>query len=176
MTFDEHIRSIWKKASAKLNKLNRAATFMCPDKRHLIMNIFFSAQFNYYSLIWMFDNRILNQKINRFHERYSVSLRIQSECGKMWTRKNSVFGHISHSVNLFRNSWGKSYTKFAIHFNLLVVILICTKYCEVRQYYEHKTFNLRPVATGLFVLAIPNKILWMKYSNPVKLDKTTKLW
>ena len=97
MTFDEHIRSIWKKASAKLNKLNRAATFMCPDKRHLIMNIFFSAQFNYYSLIWMFDNRILNQKINRFYERYSVSLRIQSECGKIRTRKNSVFRHFLHS-------------------------------------------------------------------------------
>ena len=31
-------------------------------------------------------------------ERYFVSLRIQSECGKIRTRKNSVFGHISHSA------------------------------------------------------------------------------
>ena len=31
-------------------------------------------------------------------ERYEVSLRIQSECGKIRTRKYSVFGHISHSV------------------------------------------------------------------------------
>ena len=30
-------------------------------------------------------------------ERYGVSLRIQSECGKIRTRKNSVFGHFSHS-------------------------------------------------------------------------------
>ena len=30
-------------------------------------------------------------------QRYFVSLRIQFECGKMRTRKNSVFGHISHS-------------------------------------------------------------------------------
>ena len=29
--------------------------------------------------------------------RYEVSLRIQSECGKIRTRKNSVFGHISWS-------------------------------------------------------------------------------
>ena len=28
---------------------------------------------------------------------YFVSLRIQSEYGKIWIRKNSVFGHISHS-------------------------------------------------------------------------------
>ena len=31
-------------------------------------------------------------------EGYKVSLRIQSECGKIRTRKNSVFGYISHSV------------------------------------------------------------------------------
>ena len=32
-------------------------------------------------------------------ERYEESLRIQSECGKIRTRKNSVFGHFSRSVN-----------------------------------------------------------------------------
>ena len=31
-------------------------------------------------------------------ERYEVSLRIQSECGKIRTRKNSVSGHFSRSV------------------------------------------------------------------------------
>ena len=31
-------------------------------------------------------------------ERYEVSLRIQSECGKMRTRNYFVFGHISRSV------------------------------------------------------------------------------
>ena len=31
-------------------------------------------------------------------ERYSVSLRIQSKCGKIRTRKNSVFGDFPHSV------------------------------------------------------------------------------
>ena len=32
-------------------------------------------------------------------ERHFVSLCIQSECGKIRTRKNSVFGHFSHSVS-----------------------------------------------------------------------------
>ena len=32
-------------------------------------------------------------------ERYSVSLRIQSECRKIRTRKNSVFGHFSRSAS-----------------------------------------------------------------------------
>ena len=33
-------------------------------------------------------------------ERYSVSLRIQSERGKIRTRKTFVFGHFSHSVTI----------------------------------------------------------------------------
>ena len=33
-------------------------------------------------------------------ERYFVSLRIQSECGKIRTRNNSVFGHFSRSDSL----------------------------------------------------------------------------
>ena len=32
-------------------------------------------------------------------KRYEVSLRIQSECGKIRTRNNSVFGHLSLSAN-----------------------------------------------------------------------------
>ena len=32
-------------------------------------------------------------------ERYSVSLRIQSDCGKIRTRKNPAFGHFSRSVS-----------------------------------------------------------------------------
>ena len=31
-------------------------------------------------------------------ERYGVSLRMQSECGKIWTRKSSVFGHFPRSA------------------------------------------------------------------------------
>ena len=33
-------------------------------------------------------------------KRCSVSLRIQSECAKIWTKKNFVFGHFSRSVEL----------------------------------------------------------------------------
>ena len=34
-------------------------------------------------------------------ERYRESLRIQPECGKIWTRKNSVFVHFSRSASYF---------------------------------------------------------------------------
>ena len=32
LTFDEDIRSIYKKASAKLNALSRVAKYICPEK------------------------------------------------------------------------------------------------------------------------------------------------
>ena len=38
-------------------------------------------------------------------ERYKISLRIQPECGKIRTRKNSVFGHIAHSEYFVRKKW-----------------------------------------------------------------------
>ena len=41
--------------------------------------------------------------------RYFVSLQIQSECGKIQTRKNFAFGHISHSVRI---SWFDSFLNF----------------------------------------------------------------
>ena len=34
---------------------------------------------------------------------YSLNLRIQSECGKIRTRKNSVLGYFSHSAGLSEN-------------------------------------------------------------------------
>ena len=46
--------------------------------------------------------------------RYSVSLRIQLECGKIRTRKNSVFGHFSPSVVVWEiyKTLNKLNTKF----------------------------------------------------------------
>ena len=69
LTFDEYIRRICKKAGAKLNALSRVAKRMCPEKRRLIISVFFSAQFSHCSLILMFHNRSFNHKIYRLHER-----------------------------------------------------------------------------------------------------------
>ena len=42
---------------------------MNTKKMNLNVNAFFSSQFNYCPLTWMFHNRSLNHKINRLHER-----------------------------------------------------------------------------------------------------------
>ena len=64
-----HINSICKKASQKLNALSRIAPYMNIQKRRTIMKSFVTSQFSYCPLIWMFHSRRLNNKINSIHER-----------------------------------------------------------------------------------------------------------
>ena len=42
---------------------------MCPEKRKTVMKAFVTSQFGYLSLVWMFHNKGLNNKINSLHER-----------------------------------------------------------------------------------------------------------
>lgn len=53
LMFDVHVTSICKKASAKINVLNRVAKYMCTEKRLIIINTFFSSQ-----LIFVKDRQI----------------------------------------------------------------------------------------------------------------------
>ena len=58
-------------------------------------------------------------------ERYSISLRIQSEYGKKRTRKNSVFGHFSRSVRNI-HKWITVLNDF--HF--LLIYFQCSSCCR----------------------------------------------
>ena len=66
LNFNEHLDGIIKKASRKINALSRIIPFMNISKRRILMNSFFNSQFNYCPLVWMFDSRSINNKINRF--------------------------------------------------------------------------------------------------------------
>lgn len=69
LKFETHIESILQKASRKLNALARLTPYMDLSKKRILMNAFFYSQFNYCPVIWMFHSCILNNKINRLHER-----------------------------------------------------------------------------------------------------------
>ena len=47
----------------------RVVPFIKINKRKLLMNAFFKAQFNYYPLVWMLHSHALNNNINRLQER-----------------------------------------------------------------------------------------------------------
>ena len=65
----EHILSLCKKVNRKLHALSRVSKYMTLNKCRILMRSFIISQFNYCPLIWMIENRGLNDKINRIHER-----------------------------------------------------------------------------------------------------------
>ena len=69
LNFKEHLEGIIKKASQKVNVPSRITPFMNLTKRKLLMNLFFTSQFNYCPLVWMCHNRTIDNKINRLHEK-----------------------------------------------------------------------------------------------------------
>ena len=58
--FDEHVTSLCRKASQKVNALARVARCMNLAERTLIMNAFIFLQFGCYPLLWIFRSRKLN--------------------------------------------------------------------------------------------------------------------
>ena len=69
LDFNEHVSNICKKVSTKLHALARISNFMNPQKPRMLMKAFIESQFSYCPLIWMFHSRLLNNRINKLHER-----------------------------------------------------------------------------------------------------------
>ena len=95
LNFNEHVTSLCKKASQKLNALSRLASSMTFDQRKLIFNSFIISNFSYCPIVWMFHSRKLNERINHIHER---ALRIvyrdfTSSFQELLVKDNSVTIH-----------------------------------------------------------------------------------
>ena len=70
LNFDCHVNHLCNKANKKLRALARVTSYMTLEKKKIVMNSFFNAQFNYCPLIWMLHSRKNNNKIKHLHERY----------------------------------------------------------------------------------------------------------
>ena len=69
LNFDEHVRSLCKKAGRKLSVLFRLSSYMNVKQKAILMKSFFESQFGYCPLVCMFYSREVNNKINHLHER-----------------------------------------------------------------------------------------------------------
>ena len=69
LNFNCHLENILKKASKKVLVSARITLYMSIPKRKLLMNSFFTSQFNYCPLTWICHSRTMNNKINHLHER-----------------------------------------------------------------------------------------------------------
>ena len=117
--FNEHLESILKKAGQKVNALSRILPYINFEKRRILMNSFFTSQFNYCPLVWMFHSRTMNNKINHLHER---CLRIvysdkTSSFEKLLETDRSVPIHIRNlqilATEFFKESKGLAPTIFS---------------------------------------------------------------
>ena len=98
LNFNEHLNDIISKASRKVNALSRIMPYMNLSKKKKLVSSFFNSQFNYCSRIWMFHNRIINNKINHLHETclhllYGVK---SSSSEKLLDQDKSVTIHDTH--------------------------------------------------------------------------------
>ena len=60
LSFDKHIKTLYRKAGQKLNALARISNYFTHDQKRLLLNSIIKSQFSYCPLIWMFCSRPLN--------------------------------------------------------------------------------------------------------------------
>ena len=69
LSFESHLKLVFKKVSQKFHTLVRISKFISKKKLRVIMKAFIMSQFSYCPLVWMCHSRTLNNKINKLHER-----------------------------------------------------------------------------------------------------------
>ena len=69
LNFDSHVNHLCNKTNKKLEALARVTPYMTLEKKKIVMNSFFNAQFYYCPLIWILHSRKSNSKIKLLHER-----------------------------------------------------------------------------------------------------------
>ena len=69
LDFDRHVNHLCNKANKNLRAIARVTPYMTLEKKKIVMNSFFNAQFNHYPLIWMLHSRKNDNKIKHLHER-----------------------------------------------------------------------------------------------------------
>ena len=113
LSFDDHAESICKRAGAKLSALTRVTQYINTKKR-LILNAFFSSQFNYSPLTWKFHNGSLNHEIYRLGERClrGVYSDVHSSYDELFNLDNSASIH-HRNLQILATEMFRVYTRSA---------------------------------------------------------------
>ena len=176
LTFKKHVQAICKKASQKLHALTRISIYMEPKKLKVLMKAFVMSQFSYCSLIWMFHDRTLNNKINRIHER---ALRIAykdnvSSFENLLLMDNSVTVHqrnlqlLMIEIYKTRNNLNPSFMKQIFEAKVLPYNLRCS---EKLQLPKAKTTGL-----GIDTVRFVGGRVWETLPTELKTSSSLKIF
>ena len=168
LNFNEHVSSMCKKASQKLNALSRIASSMTFDQRRLILNSFITSHFSYCPIVWMFHSRNLNERTNHIHER---ALRI------VYKDFNSSFQELlieDNSLNIHHRNLQKLMTEFFKVKNGLSPELMIDVFEFIEKPYSLRTtshFRSRKIRTTKYGIETPSYLghkLWNLVPNEYK--------
>ena len=146
---------------------------MNPQKRKVLMNAFFNAQFNYCPLIWMLHSRQNNNKIKHLHERcprliHSDKLSSYEELEK----DGSVSVHHKNirslAIEMFQVKHGQSPE------NVSDIFAQTTQHYNFRQNRDFRIRSVKSVYQGSESISYSFKIeicKWLPQSCPCRLCK-----
>ena len=182
LNFNEHVSGLCKKASQKLHALARVSPYMNIIKRRTIMNAFINSQFGYCPLVWMFHSRMLNNRINKIHER---ALRIvynddHSSFDELLNRDVSFTIHEKNvqilAIEIFKGINGLSPEIMKHVFPLKESYEYCPRF-------PFKTVNINSVSYGTETLSFIGPKIWALLPNDLRKVKSLpefkrkiKLW
>ena len=168
LNFNEHVSSLCKKASQKLNALSRIASCMTFDQRRLILNSFITSHFSYCPIVWMFHSRKLNERIKHIHERA-----LRAFCKDF----NSSFQELlikDNSLNIHHRNLQKLVTEIFQVKNDLSAELMNDVFEFIEKPYSLRTtshFRLRKICTTKYGIETPSYLgpkLWNLVPNEYK--------
>ena len=98
LNFNSHISTLCTTASKKLKCLHRIRNYISIPQAKILCNAYIYSTFNYCSLIWMFCNKIANNKINKIHLRTlrTIYLNDEATLNELLKNDNSESIHSKH--------------------------------------------------------------------------------
>ena len=159
--------------SREANVLGWITNYISLEKHRIVIKTCIKSQFNYCKLIWMFHSRIINNKINRLHER---ALRIvysdfKSSFEGLLMKDNSFSIHEKNIQSLaieiykFLNGLSPSFLNNVFHKN------ISNSY-DLRNHKELYSRNPKTVRYGTETVSYIAPKIWSKVPETIKMSSS----
>ena len=94
LNFRNHIEDLCTKANQKIHALARLSNYIDAVKSEMLMNSSISSQFKYCPLVWMFNDRTTNKKLNRTFAK-PLRLVCKGSESKLEKLKDKIWDHSS---------------------------------------------------------------------------------
>ena len=143
------------------------------EKRRIAMKTFIESQFNYCLLIWMFQSRTMNNKINRLHERalrivysdFKSSFEGLLMKDKSFTIRERNIQSLAIEIYKFLNGLSPSFLNNVFHKN------ISNSY-DLRNHKELYSRNPKTVRYGTEPVSYVASKIWSKVPQTIKISSS----